>query len=159
MNIEKKRTIVSIVLKIILIFVIITLNYFFVKYAILNISESISAAIIGGADGPTTIYIAPKFVLKNTVVFSIAAFFILNIITLLVYDIVSLKRDKKYSLKYKIKIVLTIDLLIIMSTAIEIVFIILAPAFLIVLNIVFISILFLKLLFMKNKIREKIAGE
>ncbi|MDR1148448.1 MAG: sodium ion-translocating decarboxylase subunit beta [Spirochaetaceae bacterium] len=123
MKIKEKRIILNIILKIILILTIITLDYFVVNNnRIINHSETSSVAIIGGADGPTTIYISSKNVLVNILIYLLSLLFIIDIITLLIYDIISLIKDKKYSIKYKCKIIFSIDFFIILSVVIKIIF-------------------------------------
>jgi Na+-transporting methylmalonyl-CoA/oxaloacetate decarboxylase beta subunit len=132
----RKKIIINIFLKIFFVFIIIMLNYFFVKHNKIAISENTSVEIIGGTDGSTTIYIFLKYILINILRYSLSLFFIIGIVTLLIYDIINIKNDKKYSIKYKFKTVLTVYLFIIISTIIEITFNLLGPMISVILNII-----------------------
>ena len=154
MEMRKKRIIISILSKIILLFIIIISNYFLLKYNNIRISENTSVEIIGGADGPTTIYIFPKYNLINILQYSLSLFFTIDIVVLLIYDIINLRKNKKYSTKYKFKTVLAIDLFIIVSIIIEITLNLLGPTISIISNIILLSAFFIKL-YHKKKQMEK----
>jgi hypothetical protein len=159
MIIKEKSFILNIVLKIILIVITITLNYFLVNdNRMINDSEILSA-VIDGADGPTIIYISSKQVLVDILVYSLSLVFIIDIIILLVYDIIGLIKNKIYGIKYKCKIIFTIDFLIIIiiSIMIEIIFNLLGPTISIGLSIIL--IFFIKLYFIKRKSKEKLPDE
>ena len=132
---------------------VIAVNLLLVKY--FNTHNSASAVVIGGEDGPTTIYISSRYGLIANLILALSIFFVVSIIVLLVYDIIELKKSKKYETKYKFKIILAIDLSIIISVIIQIVFNLLAPALSVFLNIILISILFIIIYFAKIKKRNE----
>ena len=108
----RKNVLLYIILKVALIFIIILVNYIFRDFFNDIIYDRGIYSIIGGADGPVTIY--TPYSLINILRYSLSIFVIMNIIILLVYDIIELVKFKKYSIKYKIKIIFAIDLIIIL---------------------------------------------
>jgi hypothetical protein len=153
MNIEKKRIIINIILKIFFISVIIILNYIFIKYKAVNIF-GYTSTVTEEANGSTTIYISQKYYLINVLIHSLSLFFIVDTITLLIYDIINLKNDKKYSIKYKLRIIFIIGVFIIISTTIEMIFMLLGPTVSIVLNIILLSTFLVKLYFLIKKMNN-----
>jgi oxaloacetate decarboxylase beta subunit len=152
---ERKSIMINITLKIVIIFILIGINYLISKY--INVNNSASAvAIIGGADGPTTIYISSKYSLINILRYSLSILFLINIIALLVYDVIGLKKAIKYSIKYKLKIIIAMDLFIILSVIIQIIINILLPTLSIFLNIILLSVLSIIIYFIKIKNRKKL---
>ena len=152
----RKCIIIKIILKIVLILIVIVANCLLLRYFNTNNSASV-VGIIGGADGPTTIYISSRYGLIANLILTLSIFFVVSIIVLLVYDIIELKKSKKYDTKYKFKIILAIDLSIIISVIIQIVFNLLAPALSVFLNITLIAILFIIIYFAKVKKQKERA--
>jgi Na+-transporting methylmalonyl-CoA/oxaloacetate decarboxylase beta subunit len=155
MRTGKRGIILNISLEIILLFIIIMLNYYFVKDNGINISENATVAIISGADGPTNIYISPKYILRNL----LPLLFTLDIIILVIYNFLALKKAKRYNIKNKFKIIFIIDLMIIISVIIEILFNLLGLAISMILNIILISILLIKIYFVKKHKTREIIDE
>ena len=72
-----------------------------------------SVAIIGGADGPTTIYISGNYSWQSILKYSLSIIFITGLLILIVFDIIEFLKNWKYTIKYKVKIVLSIVIFII----------------------------------------------
>ena len=85
----KKRILLNGILKIILVFIIIGLNYLLVKHN--QVIKDMSVKIIGGSDGPTSIYISSKYTPIYILIYSVSIFVIIDIIVLLIYDIIKIK--------------------------------------------------------------------
>ena len=147
---ERKSIIFNIALKIVLIFIIITVNYLVSKY-INFIDKEIVDAISAGSNGPTSIYISSRNIYIEALRYSLLVIFLINIIILLTYDVISLKILKKYEKKYKFKVILIIDLFIVSSAIIQIFFNLLSPFISTLLNSILISILLIRIYFIKNK--------
>ncbi|MHB9293727.1 hypothetical protein Holit_02857 [Hollandina sp. SP2] len=113
MQTEKIKVVLSIILKISLIIIVIFLNYIFSKHYDFNTSQSPSVIIIGGPDGPTTIYISSNYHWINALKYFLSVIFIIDNIILIILDIKSIRKEKKYDLKYILKIILAIDLYLI----------------------------------------------
>ncbi|MDR1837466.1 MAG: hypothetical protein LBQ89_07390 [Treponema sp.] len=159
----KKRIAASIILKIVLVIILAALNYLMPEYInegpfeenpFLNLNDAAAIAIIGGADGPTTIYFLPELILLNILRYTLLVFLIVNIIILLVYDVIELRKSKKYGMKHKFKIILAVDLFIVLSVIVQAVLYLLGPAFSILLNIVLMSILLIKIYFARARKQE-----
>jgi Na+-transporting methylmalonyl-CoA/oxaloacetate decarboxylase beta subunit len=103
---EKRKIILLIIGDIVFIFFIIFFYNFLIKN---NVNEALSVAIIGGDDGPTTIY--PRINWKIILVYSLS-FVMGGLVILSIINIVEYINTKKLSLKYKITIILSISLLL-----------------------------------------------
>jgi hypothetical protein len=143
----RKNIILNIIFLIVLIFIIILVNYIFQDFFNKIIYDRGVYSIIEGADGPVTIY--TPYSLINILRYLLSIFIIMNIIILLVYDIIELIGSKKYSIKYKFKIIFVIDLIVILSTLVEIIFFLLSTTISIIFNIILISILLIKIYFVR----------
>ncbi|GHV09890.1 hypothetical protein FACS189485_22790 [Spirochaetia bacterium] len=143
---EKNKIIFHIILKILLIGLIIIVNYLLSEHTNnFDIPELSLVSIIGGADGPTTIYLAMLFGWKLTLWYSLLIVLIVNIIILIIFDIILIIRARKFNIKFKLKIIFAITLLIILLTTILIIFQLLdiSGIISILLNIILVIILFI----------------
>jgi Na+-transporting methylmalonyl-CoA/oxaloacetate decarboxylase beta subunit len=105
---EKRKIILLIIVDIAFIVSTLFSYNFLIKN---NANEALSVAIIGGDDGPTTIYIFPQIKWKIILVYSLS-FAMGGLIILSIINIVEYVNTKKLSLKYKITIILLINLLL-----------------------------------------------
>jgi Na+-transporting methylmalonyl-CoA/oxaloacetate decarboxylase beta subunit len=111
---EKKKIILLIVFDIILIISIIFFYQLFHKLLINIVKEASPVTIIGGADGPTTIYVFPQLTWKIILVYLVylLSFVMSGLIILSIMNIVEYINTKKLFLKYKIIIIMPINLLL-----------------------------------------------
>jgi Na+-transporting methylmalonyl-CoA/oxaloacetate decarboxylase beta subunit len=75
-----------------------------------SINEASAVAIIGGVDGPTTIYITAKYNWKLTLII-LLLLLILDFIFLAIVNIIEHKKPKKIKLIYKSIIIFLVNLL------------------------------------------------
>jgi Na+-transporting methylmalonyl-CoA/oxaloacetate decarboxylase beta subunit len=146
---KKKRIVLNIGIKIILLSVVITVNYFVIKHFGYNVKEASAVTIIGDENRPTTIYISAKFNMINLLKYSLSIILGINTLILITFNILELVKNKAYDIKNKFKIVLGINLRIIIALIIETVIYSLVPSFAMLGNIILISILLIILYFKK----------
>jgi Na+-transporting methylmalonyl-CoA/oxaloacetate decarboxylase beta subunit len=111
MEIKQRRLIFYLLAKIMSVFLVIILNVFLLKS---NNSKSYIplVAIIGGADGPTKIYVAANG-WQSILKYSLSIAIIISMSVLIVFDIIGLAKKREYSVKYKTKITLVMVVFII----------------------------------------------
>jgi Na+-transporting methylmalonyl-CoA/oxaloacetate decarboxylase beta subunit len=115
MNIERKKNLRNIIIEIILIIlVIIAINIIPEnKTSIYVLPESSTVGIIGSSDGPTTIFVGREFNLMNFLKNLILGIIIISLSILIIIDIIGFIKSIIYKSKYKLKIVLSIDIFLI----------------------------------------------
>ena len=110
MNIVKRRNLIGIIVNFVFIIMIIILINIIPKKINSNlILPDTSTAIIGGADGPTTIYVSSNYSVTNLVINSVLFIFIINLTVLLIFYIFGFIKSKTFIKIYKLKIILSID--------------------------------------------------
>jgi hypothetical protein len=120
MKTGKLKIILFGLVKIIIVFMIILANILFQKYYSSNsffpsfiVNNRQLVEIVGGADGPTTIYIAGKYSWPTILKYSFSIIFITGLLILIVFDIIELLKNWRYTKRYKLKIILSIVIFII----------------------------------------------
>ena len=148
---RKNKNIVKIFVKIIFLLVIISANYFLLKYFNNEFKEAPTVTVIDDADGATTIYISANFNIAN--ILKYLPSIVLGINILIVFDVLELV-NKKFDKKNKLRIILGINLRIIIALIFEIIIYSLIPSMVMLGNIIFISILLIILYHKKIRIEE-----
>jgi oxaloacetate decarboxylase beta subunit len=93
----------------------ITLCVMFVINNGFSLKEAVVAvSIIGGADGPTTIYISAKLSTKLFLLFAIAINLIVCLILLITKKIIEYKRKKTINSKYFILFILIFNIILLL---------------------------------------------
>ena len=146
---KKNKNIVKIFVKIIILLVIISTNYLLAKYFNNEFKEASSVAVIGGTEGPTTIYISSKFNMLNILKYSLSIVLVISILILITFDILELIQNKKYDRKNKLIIILGINLRIFIALLVEIFIYSLIPSMAILGNTILISV-FLITMYLKK---------
>jgi Na+-transporting methylmalonyl-CoA/oxaloacetate decarboxylase beta subunit len=105
---KKQKNMANSIKKIILLFflcVIVIIGVFiainFLPKIFFSMSETLAVSVIGGADGPTTIYISASPNWKLTLLY-LLLWLTINILVILIIRIIEYKRKKKTALKYYI---------------------------------------------------------
>ena len=112
MGSEKRKIMFLIILGVIIIFgVIIAVNM--LPSIFFSFKEASSIGIIGGADGPTTIYVAASGNWTLILLYSLLLIAI-DLIILAIKRIIEYKRKKKISLKYFILFILIFNIILIL---------------------------------------------
>ena len=150
---RKNKNIVKIFVKIIFLLVIISANYFLLKYFNNEFKEAPTVTVIDDADGATTIYISANFNIANILKYLPSIVLGINILILIVFDVLELV-NKKFDKKNKLRIILGINLRIIIALIFEIIIYSLIPSMAMLGNIIFISILLIILYHKKIRIEE-----
>ena len=107
--------------KIVLFFVFLSIILSFCVIAVISrlpsiefsIKEASVVAIIGGADGPTTIYISRSYYWKLILLYSLLII-IIDIIVLIIKKIFEYKNNKSIDLKHFVLFILIFDIIIIL---------------------------------------------
>jgi Na+-transporting methylmalonyl-CoA/oxaloacetate decarboxylase beta subunit len=155
MNIERKKNLRNIIIEIILmILVIIAINIIPENnnISVYVIPESSAVGIIGSFDGPTTIFVGREFNLMNFFKNLILGIMITSLSILLIIDIIGFIKSKKYKNRYRLKIVSSIDIFLIIMYLLYSAF----PMFglritgiSVILNIVLLTTIFIKEILLK----------
>jgi len=112
MSNDKKKIIFLVFLGVIIIFgVIVAVNM--LPSIFFSFKEASAVAIIGGVDGPTTIYIAAYGNWKLTLLFSLLLIAI-DLIVLAIKKIIEYKRKKNIDSKYFILFILIFNIIVIL---------------------------------------------
>jgi hypothetical protein len=155
MNIEKKNLLKIFFEIILIILVIITINILPEnnKNSVFSVPESnVVLGVIGCSDGPTTIFLGREFNFINTYKNLIFVIIIVSLLILIIIDIISLIKSRKYNKKFKIKIILTIDIFLVIMFLIYYFIEIFGFKFIgisILLNIFLLTIIFIKEILLK----------
>ncbi|MDR0320187.1 MAG: hypothetical protein LBI28_01655 [Treponema sp.] len=154
MNTERKKNLLNIILEIILIIlVIITINIIRENNSsIYIIHENSAIEIIGDHGGPTSIFVSREFNLPNFLKNMIFTVIIISLFILFIIDVIGFIKSKKYSIKYKLKIVLCIDIYLIIIKSIYFTFPIIGLTFIaisVLFNIVLLTFIFIKEILLK----------
>ena len=161
MNIERKKNLWNIIFEIILIILVIIAikiipennNFIYI------LPESSAIGIIGSSDGPTTILMGRGFDLINFHKNLILAITMISLFILLIIDIIGFIKSIRYSNKYKIKIISSIDLyLIILIFFTFPIFGLRYIGISVLLNIVLLTIIFIKEILLKIIKHEEANG-
>jgi Na+-transporting methylmalonyl-CoA/oxaloacetate decarboxylase beta subunit len=145
---KNNRIIIIIGIKIIVLLIAIISNYLILKYLGTEFKEA-SVTVIGGEDGPTTIYISASLIMVNILKFIPSIIIGINLLMLIVFDIFEIVKRKIYDRKNKLKIILGINFRIIIASLVEIIIYSAIPALSIFGNIILISI-FLIIMYLKR---------
>lgn len=151
MKIEYKKYIFHIVIKIMIIFLVIFINVLLPKTNSNNSFFLPSVSVISGADGPTTIYLT-DYGWQSILKYSLLAVIVINILVLIVFDGIEFLKNRKYTIKYKVKMILSTVIFTIILSFICIGFKILGFAWVeisILINIIFSTIFFVKFILLK----------
>ena len=145
---DKIKIIIYFLEKIIILFLIILVNIL-----VQNNSPFLpSVAIIGGADGPTSIYIAGNYNWQSILKYLLSIIFIIGLLILIIFDVIEYLKNLKYAIKYKAKIVFVVVVFTIFLLLIFIGFRILGFLWVSIstlLNIVFSIMFFVKFILLK----------
>jgi len=134
---KRNKIIISLIIKIILAIFLSIVNYIsFIKY---YIQKNITIDIINGNNEQTTIGIG--FAITDLIIIVLSIIFVISLIILIVFDFIILIKNKLYDLKFKIKFIISINLIILIATIFEIMILLLFPSLSIILNILLLSIL------------------
>ena len=151
MRIENKKYIFYIFIKIMIIFLVIFINVLLPKTNSNNSFFLPSVSVISGADGPTTIYLT-DYGWQSILKYSLLAVIVINILVLIVFDGIEFLKNRKYTIKYKVKMILSTVIFTIILSFICIGFKILGFAWVeisILINIIFSTIFFVKFILLK----------
>jgi Na+-transporting methylmalonyl-CoA/oxaloacetate decarboxylase beta subunit len=138
--------------KILIILFVILINILLPKYNNGNSPYLPAISIIGGADGPTSIYILGNYSWQSILKYFLSAIIIIDTLVLIVFDIIRFKKRRMYTIKYKMKIIISMNIFIIILSSIYIGFQILGFLWIgisILMNIVFCIIFYIKFILIK----------
>jgi Na+-transporting methylmalonyl-CoA/oxaloacetate decarboxylase beta subunit len=112
------KNIIYVFLKLLIVFLVLLINILLPKYNNNSSPYLPSISIIAGADGPTSIYITGNYSWLSVLKFLLSAIILISALVLIVFDVTGYITTKKYSIKHKIKIILTINVFIIILASI-----------------------------------------
>jgi hypothetical protein len=115
-------------------------------------------SIIGGADGPTSIYLLGNYSWQSMLKYFLSEIIIINALALIVFDIIGLIKTKAYGIKYIIKVIISMNIFIIILSLICIGFQVLGFLWIgisTLMNIVFCIIIYIKFILIKIIKKDK----
>ena len=112
MDNNKKKMIFLVIVGIIITFgVIVIINM--LPYISFSLKEASAIAVIGGADGPTTIYIGSSHNWKLSLLYLLLLLAI-DAVALIIIKTIEYKRKKSINLKYPVIFILIFDIILLM---------------------------------------------